>query len=75
MQIADFHALLAAFETYASAAKALGMSPQAFNDAKRRGNLPRHRYLTQRAILERLGYKPTESLWGFEEPKKQRKRA
>jgi len=54
-----------AFSTYRAAADALGMSPQALNDARRRGNLPRARYFDQKAIIEHHGHPSDPALWGF----------
>lgn len=68
MQITDFASLRAAFGTDAAAAKALGMSPQAFWSLKQGGRLPAHKYLTHKAILEQLGHSPVERLWSFEVP-------
>jgi hypothetical protein len=54
-----------AFGTYVEAAAVLGMTPQALNDARRRGNLPRQRYFTQKSLLEHHGHRTDPSLWGF----------
>ena len=57
--------LKVAFGTYTEAGKTIGLSPQALYECRRRGNLPRHRYFTQKAVLEHLGYQTDPSLWGF----------
>lgn len=57
--------LRTAFGTYVEAAEAIGMTPQALNDARRRGNLPRQRYFSQKSILEHHGHRTNPSLWGF----------
>ena len=57
--------LQSAFGTYRAAADALGMSPQALNDCRRRGNLPTTKYFEQRAIIEHYGHKSDPALWGF----------
>ena len=54
-----------AFGSYRKAAEAIGMTPQALNDARRRGNLPRQKYFNQKAVLEHHGFRTDPSLWGF----------
>ena len=63
--------LQTAFGSYRKAAEAIGMTPQALNDARRRGNLPRQRYFNQKSILEHHGFRTDPSLWGFaDQPEK-----
>lgn len=68
MKISDIPALREAFGTYKAAADVLDMSPQALNDAKNRGTLPKHSFIAQKAALEAEGHECALSLWGFEEP-------
>lgn len=65
MLIRSIPDLQAAFGSYRKAADAIGMTPQALNDARRRGNLPRQKYFNQKAILEHHGYMTDPALWGF----------
>lgn len=55
------------FGSYASLARALGMSPQALHDAKKfRGTLPMAKAFAQRAALLNHGIDAPLSLWGFD---------